>query len=63
MEYKKDERIIGLFKIKFHKFNGYFYADIFLASGGYCLIQHKDKNEIKSEEKALAWIKKQKQTA
>lgn len=57
MAYNKNERIVEEFKIKFHKFNGYFYADVFLASGGYCIEQHKDKDEIKAEEKALAWIK------
>jgi len=58
-DYNKDEKIVGAFKIKYHKFDGYFYADVFLASGGYCIEQHKDKDESKAEKKALDWIENQ----
>ncbi len=51
-----NEKIVGIYKIKFHKLDDYFYSDIFFAAGGYCIIQHKDKNKIKSEQKALNWI-------
>lgn len=57
---KKKNKIIGDYKIKFHKFNGYYYSDVFFVSGGYCIIQHKDKDEKVSEDKAVSWIEKQK---
>jgi len=49
---------IGDYEIKFHKYNGYHYADIYLASGGYCIVQHKDKDKKKAKQLALNWIDK-----
>lgn len=49
----------GRFTVNYHSHDGVFYADVFLATGGYCIVQFSGKNREESREKALDWIRKE----
>ncbi|PLY06613.1 MAG: hypothetical protein C0625_08445 [Arcobacter sp.] len=48
--------LIRDYEIKFLKFDGFYYSDIYHVLGGYCLKQFKNKDRNKSRQLALDWI-------
>ena len=56
---KTADEMNGDFTVKLHSYNGTYYADVFLATGGYCIVQFRGKSREASKRKALDWIRKQ----